>query len=146
VAPAEIEAVIGPIARHSGATPGQPLPSPGMLGRHYAPRTPLECAVGDGWQRVRLLLEEGRRVGWLTFGEPLTTRHSPLTTGGLTSAARLTTHLAMPVDPVAYAAQLYTALHALDAADLDRIVVALPPAGEAWLAVHDRLRRAAREG
>ena len=31
---------------------GQALRSPGMLGRHYATRMPLECVAGDGWQRV----------------------------------------------------------------------------------------------
>jgi L-threonylcarbamoyladenylate synthase len=135
VTPTEIEAVIGPIARQVAATLGQPLPSPGMLGRHYAPRTPLECTVGDGWLRVRRLLEEGQRVGWLTLGEP------PQPLDPLRGVA-----LAMPVDPSAYATQLYTALHTLDAAGVARIVVALPPPGEAWLAVRDRLRRAAQEG
>jgi L-threonylcarbamoyladenylate synthase len=135
VTPAEIEAVIGPIARQVEAAPGQPLPSPGMLGRHYAPRMPLECAVGSGWQRVRRLLEEGKRVGWLTLGEP----PQPLDPAHGVA-------LAMPVNPGPYAAQLYTALHALDVTDVACIVVALPPPEEAWLAVHDRLRRAAREG
>jgi L-threonylcarbamoyladenylate synthase len=45
-------------------------------------------------------------------------------------------------DPAAYAAQLYAALHALEAAKVERIIVSLPPRDEAWLAVHDRLRRA----
>jgi hypothetical protein len=34
-------------------------------------------------------------------------------------------------------------LHDLDDANVDRIVVALPPVADDWLAVHDRLRRAA---
>jgi L-threonylcarbamoyladenylate synthase len=135
VTPAQIEAMIGPIARQVKARPGQPLPSPGMLGRHYAPRMPLECAAGDGWLRVRQLLEEGQRVGWLTLGE------SPQPLDPARGVA-----LAMPVDPGTYAAQLYTALHTLDASGVARIVVAMPPPGEAWLAVHDRLRRAAWEG
>ena len=48
----------------------------------------------------------------------------------------------MPTDPAAYAAELYAALHVLDCAGVERIVVALPPSGEAWLAVRDRLSRA----
>jgi L-threonylcarbamoyladenylate synthase len=132
VTPAEIEAVIGPIARMVEAAPGQPLPSPGMLGRHYAPRTPLECVIGDGWPRVQRLLEEGLRVGWLTLGNP------PRPFGAAFGVA-----LAMPVDAVAYGAALYAALHTLDVANVDRIVVDLPPQEEEWLAVHDRLRRAA---
>ena len=50
----------------------------------------------------------------------------------------------MPSDPAAYAAQLYDALHRLDQAGVEHIVVTLPPASEEWLAVRDRLRRAAR--
>ena len=52
----------------------------------------------------------------------------------------------MPADPAGYAAQLYAALYALDDAGLDRIVVDLPPDAEEWLAVRDRLRRAAHAG
>jgi L-threonylcarbamoyladenylate synthase len=132
---AEIEAVVGPIGLPTPAASGKPVQSPGMVGRHYATRTPLECVVHDGWQRVRSLLAQGLRVGWLTLGEP---------SRSLEREAGIT--LAMPHHPVAYGAQLYTALHALDAAGVDRIVVVLPPVGEAWLAVHDRLRRAALPG
>ena len=71
------------------------------------------------------------RVGWLTFGEHA---HQQPAEGSVT--------LAMPTEAAAYAAQLYAAFHILDCAKVDRIVVALPPGGEAWLAVHDRLKRA----
>jgi L-threonylcarbamoyladenylate synthase len=136
VSPSQIEGIIGPITRQQAITPGKPVASPGLLGRHYAPQAPLECTIGDGWQRVGELAEEGLRVGWLTFGEQpaksrLSARHVVL---------------AMPTDPVQYAAQLYSAIHALDGLGLDRIVVGLPPMDDPWLAVHDRLRRAAQEG
>jgi len=49
----------------------------------------------------------------------------------------------MPADPAGYAARLYTTLHALDEAGVDRIVVDLPPDAEEWLAVRDRVGRAA---
>ncbi|HEY7424074.1 MAG TPA: Sua5 family C-terminal domain-containing protein [Gemmataceae bacterium] len=52
----------------------------------------------------------------------------------------------LPADTAGYAAQLYAVLHELDAAELDRIVVALPPDTDDWLAVRDRLRRAATQG
>jgi L-threonylcarbamoyladenylate synthase len=126
----EIEALIGPILL-SGTAPREErsLPSPGMLPRHYAPRTPLEC-VADGDGRVIHLLEAGLRVGWLTLRD----RRDQELPG--------VTMVRMPSEPLAYAAQLYATLHALDAADLDRIVVDLPPEGDEWLAVRDRLRRA----
>jgi L-threonylcarbamoyladenylate synthase len=49
----------------------------------------------------------------------------------------------LPVDPGAFAARLYAVLHELDAQCWDYIAVELPPVGDDWAAVHDRLRRAA---
>ncbi|NBS90847.1 hypothetical protein EBS67_12755, partial [bacterium] len=46
-------------------------------------------------------------------------------------------------NPVGYASALYAALHDLDAMGLDRIVIALPPNTPQWLAIRDRLNRAA---
>lgn len=133
---AELEAVIGSLSRVRSLTVAaqndpQPLPSPGMLPRHYAPRTPLECVeVEKEPDRLALLSSENRRVGWVTFAD---------------SGAALGQVLlrVLPSDPIGYAAQLYAVLHELDAAGLDRILVTLPPDTEDWLAVRDRLRRAA---
>ena len=101
-----------------------------MLRRHYAPITPLECVAEDGGKRVEELLHSGLRVGWVAFGSEAT-----LTSGSLEMVP-------LPSEPVGYAAGLYAALHLLDQAGVDRIVVTLPPTTEEWLAVHDRLRRA----
>jgi L-threonylcarbamoyladenylate synthase len=133
VGPAEIEQVIGCIARPGPVASEPPglLRSPGLLRRHYAPRTPLEWVADSGRARVEALCREGRRVGWLTFA----VEEGPL-------PAEVTA-VVMPADPVRYAARLYAALHTLDGAGLDRLVVELPPDEEAWLAVRDRLRRAA---
>ncbi len=133
--PAQIEAVIGPIQRSvSPAPPAEdgPLPAPGMLSRHYAPRAPLELHADSTDIRVRIhpLLLQGRRVGWLTFGSAV-----PALPGLVV--------MSMPRDPARYAARLYTALHELDAADVDAIFVDTPPDEETWLAVRDRLERAA---
>ena len=49
----------------------------------------------------------------------------------------------MPDDPAAYAVRLYAELHDLDEMGVDRILVTLPPDQPEWLAVRDRLRRAA---
>lgn len=131
ISPAELEAVVGPVTQKESAPPGHPLRSPGMLGRHYAPRTPLECAE-DGSHRVEQLCRTGKRVGWLTFAEDTGPTRSEIVA------------LTMPKDTAGYAAQLYGALHTLDDAGLDCIVVDLPPKTEDWLAVHDRLQRASR--
>lgn len=128
VSPVQLEAVIGPIVREGIVAASGPLASPGMLLRHYAPRTPLECIAG-GAERVAALTARGVRVGWLAFG-----------TAEKSDASSLRV---MPTEPAAYATQLYAALHEMDAADVDRIVVSLPPDGDEWLMIHDRLRRAA---
>ena len=126
---AQLEALLGPIDR-SIASEAEPMRSPGQLRRHYAPRTPMEV-TSPSKQRVDKLCGQGLRVGWLT--------HETI---GETPALRLV----LPGDSIGYSAQLYAALHLLDAAGLDRIVVETPPDTDDWLAVHDRLRRAAQQG
>jgi L-threonylcarbamoyladenylate synthase len=128
ITPAQLEEVVGPIARMEHEAAAAPLRSPGMLERHYAPVTPLECVSGEGGDYVRDLRAQGLRIGWLTFA---TGFQEP---GDTTRV--------LPREPGGYAAELYAALHEFDAAGLDRIVVDLPPATEEWLAIHDRLRRA----
>jgi L-threonylcarbamoyladenylate synthase len=135
----ELEGVIGgPIERPDPAPPANeshPLPSPGMMARHYAPRTPLEIAEeGGGLDRVRELHAQGQRVGWVTWFD-VSSSGEEVPPG--VSVARL------PSSPAGYSVQLYATLHDLDDRNLDRIVVALPPAEEEWLAVRDRLIRAA---
>lgn len=122
---AQMEALVGPIAR-GDSNSHEPLRSPGQLARHYAPRTPLEVAA-DSRSRVEGLAGQRLRVGWLTHVD---------------EAGAEVLRILLPADPVSYSAQLYAALHRLDAAGLDRIVVEAPPGGDDWLAIHDRLRRA----
>jgi L-threonylcarbamoyladenylate synthase len=125
---AELAEVIGPL-ESAAPSESETLRSPGQMKRHYAPRTPLEVA-DNSRQRVEELCGQGVRVGWLTHiddGETPTQR------------------IVLPADAPGYAAQLYAALHRLDDAGLDRIVVQAPPATDEWLAVRDRLRRAAAD-
>jgi L-threonylcarbamoyladenylate synthase len=129
VSASELEAVVGPLARHI-PTGSALLPSPGLLPRHYAPRTPLECVGDDGLARVEELRRKGQRIGWVTI--------TPAANIGLSDVVTV----ALPADPAAYAAQLYATLHLLDDAGLDHILVTLPPDTEEWLAIRDRLRRA----
>jgi L-threonylcarbamoyladenylate synthase len=49
----------------------------------------------------------------------------------------------LPDDAAGYGRALYASLHALDDAGAAVIAVESPPDDEAWLAVADRLRRAA---
>jgi L-threonylcarbamoyladenylate synthase len=129
VSPDEIEALIGPIARPRPDSQVAPLKSPGMLERHYAPRTPLECVADAADERVRYMLTKGMKIGLLTY-KPA--RNAAIQT------------IVLPADPKNYAAGMYAALHELDAAGLDLIVALLPPNTEDWLAVRDRLQRACK--
>jgi L-threonylcarbamoyladenylate synthase len=100
-----------------------------MLARHYAPRTPVELfnSRGELDRRTEEPLAAGKDVGRVHFGEP----NEPGTAVG------------MPADPADYAARLYAVLHDLDAQNLSRILVEQPPDTAEWLAVRDRLQRAA---
>lgn len=132
VAPAELEAIIGPIdwRLRAAEVEAVPMPSPGMLHRHYAPRAPLECVEHSARTRVEEYTAPGTLVGWLTFDAD---QQPP-------AGVRM---MAMPGVPAAYASRIYAALHALDDAGVTRIIVELPPSDEEWLAVRDRLLRAA---
>lgn len=159
IAPRALEAVVGPVrvpehgsqagelaeANVGESSPGRAalrspgraaLRSPGLLSRHYAPRARLELIARGDSVRLRELAAGGARVGWLGFAGA-----APATCAG-PEAARIT-RVELPAGADAYAARLYAALHALDAAGVDVILVERPPDGEEWLAVRDRLRRAA---
>lgn len=116
----QLKAVVGEVDTAVPPAPdGSPLPSPGLLTRHYAPRTALECAATAGEAEFLASLYE---------------------TAGLKVA-----RYAVPDDPAAAAARLYADLHALDAGGYDRIIATLPPDAEEWRAVRDRLTRAGAE-
>jgi L-threonylcarbamoyladenylate synthase len=126
----ELEAVLGPIEQSLHESGSMPSRSPGQMKRHYAPRTALEL-IQESRSRVEELSWQGLRIGWVTYREEDEEIASPLVS-----------RILLPGDSVSYGAQLYAALHTLDDAGLDRIVVEMPPTGPEWLAVHDRLRRA----
>ncbi|HEX7446859.1 MAG TPA: L-threonylcarbamoyladenylate synthase [Pirellulales bacterium] len=137
IAPAEIEEVIGELLvpgrlghRAAPSPSTEPVRSPGLVERHYAPSIPMECIAADGAHRIGELCRQGVRVGWLAFA------------GANRDAPAGVPLIELPADPAGYAAGLYAALRALESQAVDRLIVELPPASEAWLAVHDRLRRA----
>jgi L-threonylcarbamoyladenylate synthase len=110
--------------------PSAPLRSPGMQERHYSPRATLECWQHESWRRVGLC-HAGQRVGWLKRPDSPLIRHTNLQT------------IEMPREVAEYSGRLYAALHDCDLAGLPYVVADLPPPEEMWLAVRDRLRRAA---
>jgi L-threonylcarbamoyladenylate synthase len=132
ILPTAIERIIGPLRRVRASSSTGPLPSPGMMDRHYAPKAVVECLEYGFLERVKSLKSQGVKVALLTMAHPDSEAVSDIT-------------IVMPLDPETYAAHLYAHLHALDSAEVDRIVVALPPDEERWLAVRDRLLRASAQ-
>ena len=126
-----IEALIGPLAARDASAPA----APGTLASHYAPHAlvvavephevPAHVAAARG--KVAVLAPAGAFATW-----------PPL--AAITAA--------LPDDAPGMARALYAALHDLDAAGVDVVIAALPPAAGLGEAVADRLRRAAgpREG
>jgi L-threonylcarbamoyladenylate synthase len=138
VTPGEIEAVIGSVLRPTSVAPPttEVLPSPGMLTRHYAPKTPVELVEGSPRDRLVELMGRGLRVALLHRDEDLADDYYPDEDEILTWN--------MPDEPDRYAARLYQVLRTIDRRGAyDRIVVQMPPDTDEWLAVRDRLRRAA---
>jgi L-threonylcarbamoyladenylate synthase len=123
------------IARAAGAadigsvTPRpETLRSPGMLDKHYAPSARVRL-VSAGAMAHSLASEQQshRRVGVLSFAA---------TSADVTRV--------MPFEPGAYARVLYAALHEMDDANCDIVLVERPPETAEWAAILDRLERAAR--
>lgn len=137
ISPGLIESVIGPVQRQANQVnkiPGQQIRSPGQLSKHYAPTTQLECVSQNGWQRVTELVQSGLSVGWLT------------TSADSSQIRERVTKISVAEDPDLFACHFYDALHTLDRAGLDLIIVDVPPVSDDWLAIHDRLQRASFQG
>lgn len=128
VSASQIAEVLGmPMAQSQRST----TRAPGMLASHYAPLTTTRIVDSDALlPAIEALLRQELRVAVLArqaaaiedprvFWQP---------------AAH---------DPERYAHDLYAYLRQLDALQYDRILVEAVPESDAWLAVYDRLRRAA---
>ena len=129
----QLAEIVGPLKTLSAASPDAPLPSPGMLDRHYAPRTPLRLfetaqrsAVESEIQRAKA---QGKRVGVLAWSK------------GVNGGDPL---IILPASPLAAARILYSVLHRLDDEGCELILVERPPTEPRWAALRDRLERAAR--
>ncbi|MBM3779459.1 MAG: threonylcarbamoyl-AMP synthase [Acidimicrobiia bacterium] len=129
--------------RTAGPVTG-PMPSPGLLGRHYAPRAPLTLYTGDPAKRlprivedVRRLVASGRRVGALA---------APSAEKALQDAGATVVPLAEAGDLEGTAARLYAGLRHLDALGVD-VILAGSVESETGLgaALADRLHRAAED-
>lgn len=118
---------------------GAPLVAPdlqsprasGTLAKHYAPQTPLMLMEGDlVVELAHSLTRQGKRVAVLAR-----TALRPLLEGLVWIAA--------PPDAAGYAHDLYANLRTLDHTGSDTILVERPPEDMEWIAIRDRLNRAA---
>lgn len=126
----EIRDVLGQgVSVVEGAPESAVVQSPGLIGRHYSPRTAMVLFRACDWPGV---LEEGERVVVLTHE--------------VRDVGRPHFLIAMPREAEAYAARLYAALREADEMGADLIAVEEPGEGGVWVAVLDRLGRAAERG
>lgn len=103
----------------------------GGLKSHYAPHTPLEL-LPAAQMPARINALRGTKLAVLAPAAAL-----------LDHSADIVLRLIVPSSAEEYARRLYALLHQLDDSGAARILVALPPEGEDWDAVRDRLNRAA---
>ncbi len=105
--------------------------APGGLASHYAPTTPTFVVPSE---ELAAYLEQhsDKNLGVLA-------KHpQPKEYGDILWKT-------LPNTPAAFGRELYAALRELDESGAERIIVEAPLEGDAWLAVRDRLARAAKE-
>lgn len=129
-------------SRHTVSSDTIAMRSPGLLRKHYSPRTPVVVYEGDREAALRLMKQEaqqrvdaGELVAALLFADDISELRSPL--------VRIV-DLGSEADPAAVAGRLYAALRECDDLGASIILVrnittAHPLSG----AIQDRLRRAA---
>lgn len=130
--------VVGPEGvevSHGSVAPGASAAAPGMLDRHYAPRTPARRFTPVQWPDVQSWARQQSSAGTKLL---LLTHRDDLVLEAQHGQTML-----LPSDSNAYARVLYESLRVADAAGASTILVLLPDNEEGmWRAVCDRLRRA----
>ena len=110
------------------------LKSPGLLRRHYAPRSRLILCAWNNDSDLRAHLKERGFICSKTHIIAHTRIPSALDFGGV---------CVIPHDAPAFARAIYAQLHECDDAGADLIVVEALPETNEWRALSDRLNRAA---
>ena len=134
VSPQDIADVIGVVPRLPDGTDATAPRASGTLKAHYAPRTPLAllpfaaiepllAAHGSGARKIALVARTSSAGRW--------------------ADAPNVHFIVAPEEPQTYARDLYGLLRALDRANVERILIEKLPDSIEWIAVNDRLGRAA---
>ncbi|MDR5778562.1 L-threonylcarbamoyladenylate synthase [Caballeronia sp. LZ065] len=135
VSPQQIADVLGVAPRLPDGSDATAPRASGTLKAHYAPRTPL--ALLPFAALAPLLAAQDRSSGRKIA---LVARAS---SAGEWAHAPNVHFVAAPEDPQSYARDLYGLLRALDRANVERILIEKLPESIEWIAVNDRLGRAA---
>ena len=106
-----------------------PLLSPGLLTRHYAPKTPVIYPAA----KDKFYFKNADRVGLIAMTQEFWSSWD----------WQVVAQLTLTRDLNQAAQRLYAAMHQLDQADLDYIVIEQPSAEGIGLALRDRIARAA---
>jgi L-threonylcarbamoyladenylate synthase len=133
VTPQDIADVLGQAPRLPDGSDATAPRASGTLKAHYAPRTPLALLPFGALEPLLAAREAGERVA-------LVARTSR---AGHWADVEGVHFVAAPEDPHVYARELYGLLRALDRANVSRILIEKLPDTIEWIAVNDRLGRAA---
>ena len=133
VTPQDIADVLGEMPRLPDGSDATAPRASGTLKAHYAPRTPLALLPFETIEPVLAARVPGERLA-------LVARASR---AGDWAHADDVHFVAAPEDPHVYARELYGLLRALDRANVARILIEKLPDTIEWIAVNDRLGRAA---
>jgi L-threonylcarbamoyladenylate synthase len=134
VTPHDIARVLGEAPRLPDGSDATAPRASGTLKAHYAPRTPLALLP---FEALEPMLATARANGEAVA---LVARASR---SGAWASAPGVHFIAAPEDPQRYARELYGLLRALDRANVARILIEKLPETIEWIAVNDRLGRAA---
>jgi L-threonylcarbamoyladenylate synthase len=135
VSPKQIADVIGIAPRLPDGTDATAPRASGTLKAHYAPRTPLALLA---FSSIEPLIAAFDR----TSGKKIALVARASSAKDWADAAHVH-FVAAPEDPQSYARELYGLLRSLDRANVERILIEKLPDGVEWIAVNDRLGRAA---
>ncbi|WP_348944497.1 L-threonylcarbamoyladenylate synthase [Chitinibacter sp. FCG-7] len=125
-----IEAVLGHDLEHHTNQHSAKQRVSGLLDSHYAPRTTLITGnLAALHHEAEQRLEKGQKLILLNYQS-------------IPNIPFLTLH-PMPKSADNYAKAIYATLRQLDCAGFDALLLELPPTETQWLAIHDRLSRAA---
>ena len=123
-----------------------PMPSPGMLEKHYSPRAALTLFEGHSSAVIPALVAAASiaSAGGKTVGIIAAEEDRAALASVVEAHSRLLVRILGSRDtPAAVASMLYATLRELDAAGADVVFVRGFPDGGLWTAIQDRLRRAA---